>query len=484
VILLAPSRDGLEVASARVRDYLAWEEVRSDLKEQEKDGNVDVARLQTLTISIDKARGRIPDAVKQAYCTVVTVSDKNEAHAFKINVSDDPHFATIKNDSRSRIQDSSISAEALLPDGPYNLWREGETSRRVKDLAGAFAQLPHLPKMLKSQAISDTLVDGCEAGAFVLRLTRPDGSVRTWWRARPDETAMADPALELVLSEAAELGDIPSALLVPGCLPELWASDVITVQAVVDYFGGGKTVQVQRNGYMEPMAIPKAREDAVKAAVTQAVEQGLLWLTSGPASLLGEPIPAGVLGGQAALQRPPAVIAAAEILPANLPDAWDNDQTTALAIATALSQRSGKTLPWKTVRDVVTASLSARFTELDPTSGKWPCDYPSAQGIKLRAATGGGKGGGGYGGGSGGGFGGREVRETNVRCAEAELAPSEVQDLGDAISQLLAIKSKSGCPIVFRVRLEIGDAEHTPDEATVSEINKILDDLKSGFRVT
>jgi hypothetical protein len=37
---------------------------------------------------------------------------------------------------------------------------------------------------------------------------------------------------------------------------------------------------------------------------------------------------------------------------------------------------------------------------------------------------------------------------------------------------------------VFRVRLEIGDAEHTPDEATVSEINKILDDLKSGFRVT
>ncbi|NLF19752.1 MAG: ATP-binding protein, partial [Lentisphaerae bacterium] len=276
VILLAPSRDGLEVASARVRDYLAWEEVRSDLKEQEKDGNVDVARLQTLTISIDKARGRIPDAVKQAYCTVVTVSDKNEVQAFKINVTEDAHFTIVKNDSRSRIQDSSITAEALLPDGPYNLWREGETSRRVKDLSGAFAQLPHLPKMLKAQAIADTLVDGCDAGSFVLRLSRPDGSARTWWRSRPDEAAMADSALELVLPDAAELGDIPPALLAHDRLPGLWPGDAISVQNVVDYFKGGNVVQVQRNGYMEPLAIPKAREDVVKAAVTQAVEQGAL----------------------------------------------------------------------------------------------------------------------------------------------------------------------------------------------------------------
>ena len=209
----------LEVASARVRDYLAWEQVRTDLKEQEKDGNVDVARMQTLAINIDKAKGRIPEAIKQAYCIVVTVSEKNEVQAFKINVTDEPHFNTIKNDSRSRVQDSAITAEALLPDGPYNLWREGETSRRVKDLSGAFAQLPHLPKMLKAQAILDTLVDGCEQGSFVLRLTRPDGSFRTWWRTRPDEAAMNDPALELVLPEAAELAELPHQLLLPGNLP-------------------------------------------------------------------------------------------------------------------------------------------------------------------------------------------------------------------------------------------------------------------------
>lgn len=527
VILLTPSRDGIEVTSARVRDYMAWEEVRADLKEQEKDGSIDPARMSTMAMNIDKARGRIPDAVKQAYCTVITVSEKNEAQAFKINVADAPHFTTIKNDNRSRIQDSPISAEALLPDGPYDLWREGETSRRVKDLAGAFAQLPHLPKMLMAAAITETLADGCEAGAFVLKLTRPDGSARTWWHSRPDETAMAEPGLELVLPEAAKLEEISPHLLEPGALPELWqksgasvplansatatepadsrmatgtvAQPFITVQAVIDYFSGENVIQVQREGYTEPQTIPTADETVVETAVAKAVEDGKLWLANGPASVLGEEIPAGVLTKTAILQQPPAPISAAEILPENLPDAWTDlsacppeggrtrsgdaqagNQTTALAVATALSQKAGKTLPWKTVRDVISASLSARFTYLEPTSGQWPCEYPAAQGVKLNVAKAETGGSGGYGSGTDG-FSGSEVHEENVKRAESELEPSEVQDLGDVIPELLVIKSKSGCPITFKVRIEAGDADVAPDESTVDEINQILENIKQGF---
>ncbi len=49
----------------------------------------------------------------------------------------------------------------------------------MKDLAGAFAQLPRLPKMLKASAIVDTLVDGCEKGAFVFRLPRSENDTPT-----------------------------------------------------------------------------------------------------------------------------------------------------------------------------------------------------------------------------------------------------------------------------------------------------------------
>ena len=473
VLLLTPSKDGLEVASARVRDYLAWDQVRSDLKEQEKEGELDLARMQTLTINLDKSKGRVPEAIKQAYCTVVTVSKEDEIQAFKINVTEDNHFTIIKNDSRSRIQDSAITAEALLPHGPYNLWRAGETSRRVKDLSGAFAQLPHLPKMLKARAILDTLVEGCVQGWFVLRLTRPDNSFRTWWRSAPDETALADPALELVLPQAAELGELQPQILTPGTLPELWKGQEVSVQEVLDYFTGSKVVQVPRDGYMEPATIPKANSEVVYEAVSKAVETGKLWLLNGPASILAESIPAGVLTPKAMLREPPPMIAAAEILPENLPEAWSGEGATALSIATALFQKSGQNLPWKTVRDVITASLNARFTELEGTSGDWPCGYPAAQTIKLKVAKGGG---------GGSGFGGTGT-QSKCLVASAELEPSEIQDLGDIVPHLTEIKARTNTPIKFRVQIEVGDGKERPHEEVVQEINKLLEDLKEGLNL-
>ena len=480
VLLLTASKDGLSAAEARVCDYLAWDHVRNKLtpkneEERKQKGSVDVARLQTLKINMDKARARIPEAIRHAYCIVVTVSDKDEAQAFKLTVTEDPHFETIKNDSRSRVQDTAITAEALLPDGPYNLWKGGETSRRVKDLAGAFAQLPHLPKMLKSQAIVETLVAGCEQGTFVLKLTRPDRTFRTWWRSRPDDAALSDPALELVLPDSAELGEIPGELLAPKTLPDLWGGDEITVQAVMDYFDGTKVVQVDKGGFTEPAPVPKAPADVVETAVNEAVEAGKVWLLSGPSSLLGETIPAGVLSPAAKLRVPPAIISAAAILPENLPAAWKGGQTTALSIATALSNQAGHTLPWKTVRDVVGGAIQARFVALTEDSAPWPCELPAANTVKLQVAETGVDGGGGGDGGPGPG--------AKTLVAQAELEPSEIQDLGDLIPQLLEIKTKIDMPLKFRVRIEFGDGEQDASPESVASINELLESIRAGFKI-
>jgi len=481
VLLLTPSKDGLSAAEARVRDYLAWERVMDELvpkneEEKKQKGSVDVARLQTLKINIDKAKARVPEAIRQAYCVVVTVSKEDEVQAFKITVADEAHFETIKKDSRSRVQDTAITAEALLPDGPYNLWKGGETSRRVKDLAGAFAQLPHLPKMLKSQAIVETLVDGCVQGTFVLKLTRPDRTFRTWWRARPDEAALNDPAMELVLPQAAELAEIAGDLVATKALPELWLGDEITAQTVADYFNGQKVVQVDRGGFAEAVPVPRAATDVVNTAIGEAVQAGRVWLLSGPASLLGESIPTGVLTSVATLRTPPAPIAAASILPENLPSAWQDGATTALAIATALSQQAGVTMPWKTVRDVIGGALQARFIALTDDSAPWPCELSAAGTVRIKES------------GAGAGGGTRAGSETpgterrrHVLVASAEFEPSEIQDLGEAVPALLELRAKAKLNIRFRVTVELGDGLSAPDESAVARANDVLGGVKDGF---
>ncbi|MCR4442858.1 MAG: DUF499 domain-containing protein [Peptococcaceae bacterium] len=467
VVLAVPSRDGLEMARHRVLDYLGWEEVRSLLKGQE----IDPLRAELLNGYTEEARKKISEAVQQAYCLAVTVSEKNEIQAYKLTVGSEPLFNVIKADPRTRIQETAVSAEALLPDGPYNLWREGETARRARDLIGAFAQFPHLPKMLRRKEIVETLALGVREGVFVLRTVRPDRSVRTVWRQEPLDSDLSDPGLEVILPATATLSEISPHLLLPGQLPGLWpAPPEIKVKDVAEYFRGGHVVNVDKGGFQEPLAIPRAGRAVVEAAIAEAVRMGKLWLTNGPASILAEPIPTGILTDEAILRPPPAPLSATAVLPNNLPEAWPSPETTALAILVALSGKAGQNLPWATVREAIAGALRARMLERTVDSGDWPCDFSGARNVKMRVP---------------------EVvspstpppppPKPGVKVAEAELRPNEIQDLADVIGELVA--ATVGLELTFKLRVELAGTPELPDEV-VARVNELLagvaDTLKLG----
>ena len=473
VVLAVPSRDGLEAAREAVRSYLGWEEVREMLKGQELD-EVRRVRLQSNT---DKALEDIMEAIKNAYCIVVTQSAAGDIHAFKIAPSDEPLFLTIKKDSRARIEDNPLSAGALLPGGPYDLWRPGETARRVKDLVGAFAQVPKLPKMLRRWEILETLVEGARQGFFVLRQMRPDKSYRTIWR---QEVAAADiekdPTWEVVLPESAQLEEISASLLTPEALPELWpASKQIAVSDVMNYFAGSKYVTTKRVAadgtlYDELVPIPSAKAEAVQAGVKAAVEAGKLWLVSGVASICGEPIPMGVLTDKALLYPPPEPIDVNRLTPEQMPAAWQGNETTALGLANQLSVAAGKVLPWPVVRDAIDGAIRARLLERTADSGPWPCPLSGAGAVKLQ-------------------------RPQNVPVpvmpppvvtkpgtftAEAELKTDELMDLSDSLGEVL----KAAVPNTLKlsVRIELG-GEPKASEAKLKAINAILAKVKKGLEL-
>ena len=468
IVLAVPSRDGLDAARTRVREYLGWEEVRNQLKDQP----VDPIREQMLANETDSARRRIPEAIRQAYSVVVTVNESNDIHAFKVVLTDEPLFTTIKADRRARIQETTISSEAMLPGGPYDLWREEEQSRRIKDLVGAFAQFPKLPKMMRQKEILDTVVQGVQEGIWVARVMRPDRTARTFWRTAIDEPALKDSGLEVLLPEAATLSELTPDLLEPQKLLGLWVSKEISVQDVYDYFVGGRTVSLPREGYEETLVIPKCESANVEAAVSQAVERGLVWLTNGPASILGEPVPAGVLSTLATLRSPPDSIAVDELMAASIPNAWKDGKTNALAIATALSAKRGATLPWSTVRATITDGIRAQWIELVSDNASWPCDLAGAQHVVLQVPA------------------NEEIgegegkpytrRPQGLLIAEAVLEANGIQDLADQIPDIA--KAAVGNDLKFSVRVEFG-GETAPDSEAVEKINELLSEVSDALKL-
>jgi hypothetical protein len=466
VVLAVPSREGLELARTRIRDFLGWKEVRHQLKDQD----VDPLRQATLTANWEAARKKIPEAVLLMYGIIVTVSDKNEVQAFKMTVNPgEPLFNQIKKDVRSRIQDTPVNAEALLPEGPFNLWRSGDTSRRVKDLVGAFAQFPHLPKMLQQKEILATLLQGGREGTFVLRVTNPDRTVRTFWRQEPDEAALKDPSLEVVQSEAAELTSLPWSLLLPQALPGLWTGQDLAFRAICDYFAGGKVVQVPRQGYEEPVVIPKADRPVIESAIGAAVQEGKLWLTCRTASLCGETVPAGVLTEETLLQMPPTPIPATDLLPETIPSAWDSDTATGLTLLQALSQKAGKPLAWTVVRTSLDAAFQTRLLERTVDSGAWPCDLGGAVNIRVRQS-------------------GKLPQPPilpphplppGVLVAEADLRPNQLQDLADQLGELT--KVVVGYDLKLHVRLELAGKKKPPADL-ITRLNALLEEVVKGLR--
>ena len=452
VVLAVPSRHGLEAVRAGVRALLGWEDVQGQLAGHD----VDPVQAERLRRRLQDARAQLPDAVRQAYSIVVTVNERNDIHAFRLAAGTGPLFAAIKNDERARIKETPVDAEALLPDGPYDLWREDDEARRVKDLAGAFARFPRLPKVLNPKILLDTVLQGVERGLFVARLVRPNRSFRTWWREAVEPESCSDPALELVLPEKAELARLADDLLAPGALPELWpagSDPKVTLGAVMDYFDGGRTVRIPMEGYDEVRTIPRCSEEVVREAVERAVMRGTVWITNGPASVWIDPIPYGVYDENAVLHPKPELVGAQELVEEVLPGAWKDGKANGIALAQALSQARGVTLPWGLVRESIRAGVESRWLEVAEDSGPVGCGYDGAGNLRLVRPKSDGV---------------LQPLPPEPFATGAVLEGSQIQDLADLVPDLLA--ASAGTELRFHVRVALG-------EGSSSDVRTALDEM-------
>lgn len=384
IVIAAPDRSGLTIAHEKVRDHLAWVEVKGLLSGQP----IDPVRSSKLDSEVTGSKKDISGAVRQAYCIVVTRGVDDLVHAFKVTVdTNKPLFQTIKEDPKSRITDLPLTPDAILPGSTsgFDLWREDEDRRRVKTIVGAFAERPKLPKMLRRKDLLDTVSNGCVQGLYVLSLPRPDGSARTWWRMPIDEAALTDDGLEAVQNSAAVLDTLDPALLAPGKLEGLDWKNGLKVADLVAYFDGHTlTIDHPEEGWTEEKPIPRCPEAKVLEAVSASVKAGNIWITSGAASVWGDTPPAGIVSKSATLRAPPEPINVSSLTPEALPDAWTDGKASVHSIEQAVAgQRGVVSLPWKLVEAAITGAVNYGFIRVVPGGVAWPCQPHEAAAVEI-----------------------------------------------------------------------------------------------------
>ena len=148
-----------------------------------------------------------------------------------------------------------------------------------------------------------------------------------------------------------------------------------------------------------------------------------------------------------------------------VPEAWKDGRTNALALSAALSVQVGAPLPWTILRQAIDDTLSARWLALAPDSGPWPCEAASAAAVTLEEPARGAE--------------DRPVPK-GTRTGAADLEPNELQDLVDALPEV--IKAAAGVPLRFHVRVTLGDGGDVPAES-VTSLNALLEGVKPDLRL-
>ncbi len=518
VVALVPEASRLAGLREQVRRWLGWERVehgeeyRRVLTEYQK---------RELPRRKREAVNNLPEAVVGTYNLLVAVDEDGKVRVQTLRHAGGTAFDRLKAAlaEEERILLTTLDPDLLLPDSYLDLWRPEEESKRVTALMEAFGQFPRLPRLLRPEALYDSLRRGVREGLLVLRIVRGDGSVRTFWRVPPDEEVLRRADLEVQPAQKALLHTLDADLLKPGAWDALWPipQGPVSLSAWRTLFDGEQAPR---------LATPEVLDEAVRVAV----RRGSLMARAGEATYFREPLPEGPLPDELELLPPPEPLRGADLTPQALPEAWEEGKATLQALMDALAARRGYRVPWVLLQEGVDEALRLRLFERTPDSGPWPCspaaagevvfhvieethltpdtvaaalpytdsEAPSLRAVKETVEA---------------RFLGRSIPEerflrsvqdalkrgllstiergplslaTRIRrppkalVAEVTLIPAELQRLAEAAEQLPSLAPEMD--FTFRVVLSVeGEAL---DEETLERLNRVLEGVKPGWRIS
>jgi len=466
VILAVPSVPGLQQAEQSIASWMAWQEIKKSDPYREMDSGQQQIVKKRETDDLKDAR----TAVKNAYEIVIYLHKDGSVQAGKITMGAESLLAALLGEKGLRLFREKIEPTALMPGGPASVWPDTDASIPVKDLYLAFGQQPHLPKLLNSKTVLNTIEEAVLRGILALKCKRSDGSEQWYWKSAID-MANWDQVAEAWLPQMAALNSLNSSAILPSSLKGLWPEEGLGVNlaTLCSWFDGAHVFEEETMPDYPPEKhpIPRADYKVVHAAVAKAVENGDLWLVYGNDSVYKKKPTEVQLDAQAALYRPPQPLSGIDFLPERLPEGtWsesDEPETTVSKLYAAIKQSRGNPWPEQLFLDGLNTAIGMGYlTRAQGVGSLTSLAQEGSATLVIKAdippppppppPTG--------------------RRRTNT----ASLSVSELQTLGEEIGQIA--KQLAGADLQMEVCLSVKD-ESGKDLET---INSLLEQIKKDWK--
>jgi hypothetical protein len=467
VLVATPSVTGLHQAEQQIAEWIAWEEIKGSSQFKE----LDTFQQETVRKKEKESLKDAQTAVKNAYELVLYLDKDGSIQAKKITLGAQSLFSTLLQESSLRLFREKIDAEAIMPNGLYPVWPSSDSHIRVSDLYQQFGRDPRLPKLLSGKTVLNTIEDAVRRGVLAVCCHRTDGSEQWFWRSGIDVADWGKNA-EAWLPAQASLNVLSTAAVLPNALTGLWptSDDGVKLSDIFMWFDGSHVYEEETQPGYPPEArpIPKVNYAIVKKAVSKAIQDGGLWLVYGNDSVFQEVTTDLQMDPDAVLYRPPAPLAAMDLLPALLPGAWSKEsepKSTVLALYADLKATRGKPWPTKLFLDGLNAALGQGF--IHRASGSGPVsslERESGVELIIRSET------------------PKPPDLTQLPTGRrgsslAVLSIGEIQDFAEQIHDLTK-------PLVgLDPRIEVRITVKSKTDGDLSEANRILNRIKPGWKL-
>lgn len=154
------------------RNGLAWE----DIRDEALDLHLDESQHRQLAENLKRAQRDLTEAVWRSYKNVVLLGKDNTLRVVDLGLVTSSAADTMVNLILYRLQQNDDVVESVSPNFLARNWPPAFKEWRIKDVRNAFFASPQFPRLLKTEAIKETIALGVSRGIFAYVGKTVDGA--------------------------------------------------------------------------------------------------------------------------------------------------------------------------------------------------------------------------------------------------------------------------------------------------------------------